>query len=317
MMSRFLLLLALCGLAACATTDGESEPDTDTASAQASDADAMETGTAAERATRRGTDSMAVSATRERTERRLQLERSLDQWWVAFQKQEFSRADGLSTALEQFVNKYFDEIVADLSHQNPRWRKIAASGLGFSGKNEAVAPLMRSLRDPFAEVVLGGLLSLGRLAEGGKEVAAAEITPYLGHADPDIRSNAALVLVHATKKGQGELFLPLTGAMEDTDPGVRVHVAAALGALGDADAVPFLLKGLNDRMALVRIRSAYALARIGDQRGIPGLINALDDTSVDVSKAAHKSLKRMTGQKFERRRAAWEPYWESRKSQGI
>ena len=310
MLSRFLLLLALCGLAACNTTEEEpvTGPDTDTTT--------NGTATSGADASSEAANTVPASPTRERTERRLQLERSLDQWWVAFQRQEFAKADGLATALEQFVNKYMDEIVADLSHQNPRWRKIAASGLGFSGRNEAVAPLMKSLRDPFAEVVLGGLLSLGRLAEAGKEVDATQVTPYLGHADADIRSNAALVLVHATKKGQGELFLPLTGAMEDSDPGVRVHVAAALGALGDADAVPFLLRGLKDRMALVRIRSAYALARIGDNRAIPDLIVALDDSSEDVSKAAYKSLKRMTGQDFERRRAVWETYWSSRKTQG-
>lgn len=314
MLSRFLIiLLAVAGFTSCTTSEENSmeEADASMEAAVTSEVDAA-VGTAADASTAILSD----SDRRERNNRRLRLVDSIDQWWSALQRQEYAKSDGLERALEQFVGKYYDEFVADLSHQNPRWRKVAATGLGFNAKPEAVAPLMRTLRDPVADVVEGGLLSLGRLAQAEIPIDATEITPYLGHVNPYIRSNASLVLVHATKPGQGELFLPLTAAMEDSEPSVRNHVAAALGALGDPDAVPFLLKGLKDPKALVRVRAAFALALIDDKRAVPGLIESLDDASEEVSKAAHKALRRMTGQKFERRRELWEPYWDSRKTQG-
>lgn len=264
----------------------------------------------------KGTEMAAASATvtgesvGDRTERRLQLERALDQWVTAFSRQEYSQADGVASALEGYVNKNFDEVVADLATASPRFRRTAAAALGFSARREAVPHLIEALRDPFAPVVNGALVSLWRLAlmEDGADIPVAEVIPFLAHADPEIRSNAALVLAQATKPGQGELFLPLTAAMEDVDASVRVHAAAALGALGDADAIPFLAKGLKDSKALVRIRSAYALGRIGDKRAVEPLIERLDDPEEDVTKAAHKALTTITGQKIGRHRADWEDY---------
>lgn len=313
MRSTILILAAALVCGACTTSgksDGEMAAESDTSGGNES----MATGGSPEMAM--NASGMGTAETRARTDRRLQLQRSLDQWWLAVQRQEYAKSDGLGTALEQFVNKHFDEIAEDLTHANPRWRKIAAAGLGFSGRPQAVAPLESALRDSDADVLVGALLSLGRLAEADVTIDATKVTPFLSHSAPDIRSNAALVLVHATKKGQGELYLPLTAAMEDHDAGVRVHVAAALGALGDPGAVPFLIRAMDDEKALVRIRAAYALARIGDQRAIPRLIDAIDDPSIDVSRASHKSLRVLTGQDFERRREAWAAYWNSRQHQG-
>lgn len=250
-----------------------------------------------------------IDLSHERTERRLQLERSLDQWWLAFQQQDYARSDGLAAAIEQFVNRNYAEVERDVaSAPSPRFRKVAAAALGFSGRAEAVEPLVAALKDPFSDVVLASLLSLRMLALAEIEVPADRVTPFLGSGDPDVRANASSVLAHAVKKGQGELFLPLTAALEDEEPSVRAHVAAALGALGDVDAVPFLVKTLKDRMVLVRVRAAFALARIGDVRALPALVKALDDPSVDVSKAAHKALTAISGRDFERRREPWEEY---------
>lgn len=253
---------------------------------------------------------------RVRTERRLQLERSIDQWWIAFQKQEYGKSDGIASALEVFVNKYFDAILDDLRSASPRFRKVAAAGLGFSTKKEAVPPLIDALQDPFADVILASLLALRQLSLAGNDVPAKPVVPYLGHSDADIRSNAAMVLAHVASPGDGDLFLPLTTAMEDSSASVRSHAAAALGVIGDADALPFLIRALEDRKALVRIRSAYALGRIGDRRAVPSLIAAIDDPDNDVSKAAHKSLQQVTGQKIPRLSKEWHAFWDAQPSDG-
>lgn len=266
--------------------------------------------------TTRAVGSLPSEDSRARTERRLQLERSIDQWWIAFQKQEYGKSDGIASALEVFVNKNFDAILSDLKAGSPRFRKVAAAGLGFSGKPEAVDPLMGALQDPFADVILASLLALRQLSLTGNAVPAAPVVPYLGHSDGDIRSNAAMVLSHVATPGDGELFLPLTTAMEDASPSVRSHAAAALGVIGDSDALPFLIRALEDDKALVRIRSAYALGRINDRRAVPALIKTLDDPDNDVSKAAHKSLKVVTGQDIPRLSKEWDAYWVAQPTDG-
>ena len=247
---------------------------------------------------------------RVRTERRLQLERSMDQWWLAFQQQEYGKADSIAAALESFVSENFDGVVGDLKTASPRFRKVAAASLGFSGKQEAVPHLLDALRDPFTEVLFGSLLSMWRLSlqSSDVQIPSGEVTPFLSHADPGIRSNAAMVMAHITKKGDGGLFLPLTAAMEDNDAKVRVHAAAALGALQDPDAIPFLAQGLADRLSLVRIRSALALGRINDRRALRPLVKHIEDPDVDVAKAVHKSLMHISGQKIDRIKKEWEDY---------
>ncbi|MFT7617741.1 MAG: hypothetical protein ACI97A_001380 [Planctomycetota bacterium] len=248
---------------------------------------------------------------RARTERRLQLERSMDQWWLAFQRQEYGKSDGIAKALEVYVNEHFSAVVGDLETASPRFRKVAAASLGFSGKQTAVPALLVALRDPFSDVLFGSLLSLWRLSlmpAGSISIPANEITPFLSHGDPGIRSNAAMVMAHITKPGDGVLFLPLTAAMEDNNAKVRLHAAAALGALGDPDAVPFLSKGLDDKMSLVRMRSALALGRIESRRALRPLVAHIEDPDVDVAKAVHKALMRISGQKIDRIKNDWENY---------
>ena len=243
-----------------------------------------------------------------KNERRIKLERSVDNWWYHFKSQEYSTADGIATVLERYVNANYDGVVSDVATASPRFRKVAAAALGFSGQAKAVTPLTHALDDPFQEVTLASLLSLYRLGLEGVDVPSEKVAPFLSHADKDIRSNAALVLSQSARTGDGSLFLPLTNAMEDSEDSVRVHAAAALGALGDADALPFLVTGLSDPKPLVRIRAAYALGRIGDRRALSPLAERLDDPHEDVSRAAYKALKVITGQDFERRRDAWTTY---------
>ncbi len=256
------------------------------------------------------TEGLPPESERLATERRLQLERSVDQWFLAYQQQEFSKADGLATHLEQYVNNHLAAIERDVQTSSPRFRKVAAAALGFSGKEEVVPVLIGALKDPFQDVVLASLLSLWRLSLSGVKVPAQPVAPLLGHSVADIRSNAAMVLAHAVTPADKDLFLPLTSAMEDEDAGVRLHAAVALGALGEPDAVPFLVKALDDPKALVRIRSAYALGRIGSRAAVPALIDHLDDPNNDVSKAIHKALQTITGQKIPRLKHEWKNYWK-------
>lgn len=192
---------------------------------------------------------------RARTQRRLQMERSLEQWWAHRSRQEYATADGISAALERYVLENFDAVVADLMKSGPRFRRVAAASLGFSKDSRAIDPLMNALSDNNDGVLVASLLSLGHLALDDNSIPTKPLIPFLSHRHDDVRVNASRILVHTATKGDGMLFLPLTTALEDPVPAVRLHSAAALGALGDPDAIGFLLKLLKDEKALVRIVS--------------------------------------------------------------
>ena len=261
-----------------------------------------------------GEDSATVIAQEEdhaRTQRRLQMERSIEQWWAHRSRQEYSTADGIGAALERYVLENFDAVLSDLRNSGPRFRRVAAASLGFSKDARAVEPLMKSLSDNNDGVLVASLLSLGHLALDDTSIPTAPLIPFLSHRHADVRVNASRVLVHTASKGDGVLFLPLTTALEDPIPAVRLHSAAALGALGDPDAVGFLLKLLKDEKALVRIRAAYALGRIDDRRAVARLIDSLDDPDEDVSKAVYKALRSLTSQDLPRVKIDWSTYWAS------
>jgi HEAT repeat protein len=237
------------------------------------------------------------------------MERSIEQWWSHRSRQEYSTADGIGTALERYVLENFEAVLSDLSSSGPRFRRVAAASLGFSKDQRAVDPLLSSLSDNNDGVLVAALLSLGHLALEDVSVPSKPVVPFLSHRHADVRVNASRILVHTASEGDGVLFLPLTTALDDPVPAVRLHSAAALGALGDPDAIGFLLKLLKDDKALVRIRAAYALGRIGDRRAVSRLIDSLDDPDEDVSKAVFKSLCVLTSQSLPRVKLDWQNYW--------
>lgn len=67
-------------------------------------------------------------------------------------------------------------------------------------------------------------------------------------------------------------------ALDDADPGVRLQAVAALASLGDAAAVPLLIRVFErDPATHVRRMAANALWRIGDPAAIEPLVAALLD----------------------------------------
>jgi HEAT repeat protein len=69
----------------------------------------------------------------------------------------------------------------------------------------------------------------------------------------------------------------LTGALVDTDPGIRKTAAYALGAFDhDPTAAGALHPLVDDPVADVRWNAALALARLGDSAGVPVLEQMLD-----------------------------------------
>ncbi len=252
------------------------------------------------------------SGTAERNERLLRLEQALDNWWKQNQEQQYSVQDGIENHLASYVNKYYEPICDDLASGSPRHRRAAAAALGFARRADSIPFLLEGLRDPYREVVLHSLLSLYHLARKGIAVPLDPVVPYLRHPHDDIRSNAALVLAHAAEKTDDPaLLLPLIAALEDQSPSVRVHAAAALGAMSQEDAVPHLVKLLSDPVQLVRLRALIALGRIGSREPLPWVAPLLTDEKPEVRRTAHRILVQLTGEDFGYDARRWSEFFRS------
>ncbi|MHA1299539.1 MAG: HEAT repeat domain-containing protein [Candidatus Helarchaeota archaeon] len=104
-------------------------------------------------------------------------------------------------------------------------------------------------------------------------VALEPLLKLFEHENFTLRSFAAGAL---GRLGDNRALIPLTLALSEDmeeDPHVRAEVAAALGKLGNIDAVEHLINSLlNDVDKEVRSKSALALGLIGDKRAVEPLI---------------------------------------------
>lgn len=71
---------------------------------------------------------------------------------------------------------------------------------------------------------------------------------------------------------------------------LRANAAAALGELGDPEAVEPLIAALDDHSPLVRARAAEALGRLGESNALAPLAALLGDADREVRDAAAEGL---------------------------
>jgi HEAT repeat protein len=106
--------------------------------------------------------------------------------------------------------------------------------------------------------------SLGRLNWIG-EPAIPSLLDALGHDDAKTRGAAAFVLGEIR---DGRVVPRLRKSLRDPSAEVRYEVAASLVTIGDWDAMPVLIEGLDDPLAINRRRCIQVLkAKVGEDFG--------------------------------------------------
>jgi len=150
--------------------------------------------------------------------------------------------------------------------------------------------------------------------------------------DPDRRVRGTLLLANAPWGGEDVYLRLYRSHIEDEDAGVRAVAIRALSLHGTPDDVPVIIEQLDNGNDVVReeasralqrlhargaivpllrhsdIRdednwkvrqySAVALGQYAERRVIDRLIDAMNDRELSVNRAAHRSLKILTGQDF-------------------
>ena len=176
--------------------------------------------------------------------------------------------------------------------QDDRWFVVrnGVAVLGVVGEASAVEALTETLAHEHPGVRRETVLSLARI---GGENAGLLVSSMLGDSDPEVRSAAArAVSTLKVEKAYKTLMEILKKGDEES---VTEEVLRALGALGDASAVPAIAKQVSGSFLSrpptgVRIAGLTALAAIGTPHAVSLVEKARKDTDQEVKAAAEQLL---------------------------
>ena len=149
-------------------------------------------------------------------------------------------------------------LIAALADRSEKVRHVAADALGQIGDPRAVPPLAAALKDEAEEVRSEAADALGRLDD---RTAVPALIEALGDGEPSVRRAAAGAL--------GNLSRPARQGDAGASPARQGDAAA------NADAVPALIKALEDTDNEVREAAIRALGDSGDPRVVSVLVAAI------------------------------------------
>lgn len=170
---------------------------------------------------------------------------------------------------EPYEQRVLSRAAADLRSAHSEVRSHATSHLRLLGGPEAVAALIGALDDPAINVRSGAARALGALE--APEAIPALIHHLLHDASPHLRRICASFL---DRFHDERTIQPLIKCLTDADAKVATSAIGALGAIGDARAIPALLPLLDHPLWSIRHRASWALVEL--MVVDPRLIDALE-----------------------------------------
>ncbi len=182
-------------------------------------------------------------------------------------------------------------LVGALADPDATVRAACLNGLVHARAGSALLDIAACLDDPEPEVRRCALDALGRLADSSAAITD-RLAALLTDADPSIRARAALLLTRSGPGPHNEALSILQSMAADSDPVVRVSALDALREAAEKEMFDLVLAGLTDLHATppVRRAAAAALVRIDPQQALPALIRALNDDDRSVREALAAAL---------------------------
>ena len=150
-------------------------------------------------------------------------------------------------------------------------QELASSVLATIADARVLAPLMAALKSPDWIVRMHAAKALGRIQDPG---AVASLVPLLQDKVKAVREETSTTLAAIGEAAQSSLLAALTHA----EWLVRLHAVEALGKTRSPEAVDPLLSVLfNDRDRAVREDAVRALGQIGDARAVEFLVTVMKE----------------------------------------
>ena len=178
-------------------------------------------------------------------------------------------------------------LLQGLDDRDAAVRRQAAHALNGLEDPQAVDALLRTLHDPDPMVAA---TAVAALASSRVQRAEPELLRLMGGESNRVAHAAAAAL----RRVGYDLTVPTLIdrlASPDTDTETRVAATAALGMIGNREALMPLVAALRSRTVPVRMAAARALGRLGDRRAGPYLADVLErDPSAEVVQVAAQAL---------------------------
>ncbi|MHC5064548.1 MAG: HEAT repeat domain-containing protein [Planctomycetota bacterium] len=264
----------------------------------------------------------------------LDLDKSLDQYFSATMNSGFDRADRLSESLERFIREKvaenFDQLVvladgrqggqidpvaAGVSRQLAdemqvavstveRNRQIAMAALGFSGRTEALDPLINGAASSDEKIACNAVLGLAIL--GDQRTPPEVIVRVMDNKkfSDMVRSSAAWSLysleakVIDSKPIQAVWARVLSNPIDDESlDGVLISALRGAGLSRNKEFTPEVMRYTAHPTPLVRMSAAIALGRLKDTSSVEALLNLIEtsEQNANVRLAARKALQALAG----------------------
>jgi HEAT repeat protein len=177
-----------------------------------------------------------------------------------------------------------------LHDENSDVRIMAANTLSSVGgtpvESAAIQELLQTLNDPNEDVVYATVYALGRIRS---KTALTKLFDILSNRDSELRRIAIAAMGDI---GDAEAVPHLLGVFADEGAGeeIRLTTAAALGAIRDRSAVPPLMGILSAEQGRLWETVVQALGKIGDEAAVSQLVEFLHDPDPGRSCLAARAL---------------------------
>ncbi len=189
-------------------------------------------------------------------------------------------------ALRQIIGKVKDQLVAQLTAEEPVHRQRAATALGQIGDPGPTQALVNLLTDPSNQVRFSAAAALASLdqAQGIDFLFQA-----LRNTDSILRANAVKFLAEVQSQS-GSVESQLISALSAEAPLARAGAAQVLGQARVQTAVLSLIEATTDKTAEVRVNAIIALGQIGTGQSRARLESLCTDDDATVAYYAEWAL---------------------------
>ncbi len=177
------------------------------------------------------------------------------------------------------------ELAALTKNREVALREAAVWALGQTRSAKATDALVAALGDTRLSVHALACVGLGRVGDRRALDKAAEVVRDKARA-PEVRAACAYALGVARSDPHASALVELLGAGNDD---AQVKAAWALGRIGDAKAVPALVRAIFTRRQAIRDAALWALGRVGkgDDRPV-----AVEDVTLERDKIDYRRMVR-------------------------
>jgi HEAT repeat protein len=113
--------------------------------------------------------------------------------------------------------------------------------------------------------------------------------PLLNQGCPAMKRHAIVALGKKFNNGSKAVYA-LVKVLQEDNLLIKEAAIQSLGAIGDPEAVPYLLQGLDDKSFAIKLSTIRALEQIGDIQAVPHLESVAEKESDSYLKAMAASL---------------------------